>query len=544
MKKQEAMEKQEPMENQEGGRGVWQRIRGMKRSRKALVLAGLAVVLFLSSRGCARNQAAGPDPWDMPMTFPEIPVERGSVRKTIYVTGHAAASSEESITSPGGQKVQQVLVEPGQTVRTGDLLYTLESTRVRLDYDLRRLEYEKLQRDHEEARRGADDPAIRTPLSGEILALLVTPGTPVQADTVVARVENRDRLLLRNAFSVRDYHHFQVGDPVRVFVSRFITFAEGTVVQIDEGNTPSPHGGMVRYLTVEIGNPGSLQAGDLAKVQTEVEGKTVTALAGEPLSFPPAVEVKAGLRATVTSVHATEGQLVYQNTELFRVDPMSASIGAVETRLALEQARAAFEEARDLLERYEVRSPVDGRILEIQVQTGDLTPATGPTVVIGDVETLIMRVIIDEYDVHAVYPGQTAEVYFTALGNEPFAGTVTMVGQRGQVESGTVTFRAEIAVANDGRIRPGMSGDADIFVERRDGVLRLPREAVTVLHEDRGIVQIPDGQGNLEPREVRIGVEGDTHTEILDNLREGETVALANAGYGGYAGPSMERGMY
>jgi multidrug efflux pump subunit AcrA (membrane-fusion protein) len=78
-----------------------------------------------------------------------------------------------------------------------------------------------------------------------------------------------------------------------------------------------------------------------------------------------------------------------------------------------------------------------------------------------------------------------------------------------------------------------MSGDADIFVENRENVLVLPKEAVTIMEDGLGVVQIKNAEGFPEPLEVSLGVEGDSHVEITGGLSEGDMVLLMNGSMGG-----------
>jgi multidrug efflux pump subunit AcrA (membrane-fusion protein) len=68
-----------------------------------------------------------------------------------------------------------------------------------------------------------------------------------------------------------------------------------------------------------------------------------------------------------------------------------------------------------------------------------------------------------------------------------------------------------------------MTADAVIVIERRQDVLRLPRAVVRAGEGDTATVQVWNGH-EAEPREVRLGLRGDTYVEILSGLEEGEMV--------------------
>ena len=72
-------------------------------------------------------------------------------------------------------------------------------------------------------------------------------------------------------------------------------------------------------------------------------------------------------------------------------------------------------------------------------------------------------------------------------------------------------------------LAPGMTVDAAIQVEGKQGVLRLPRALLRAGTQDEVTVRVWEA-GREVIRTVHLGLRGDLYTEILDGLREGEEV--------------------
>ena len=74
-------------------------------------------------------------------------------------------------------------------------------------------------------------------------------------------------------------------------------------------------------------------------------------------------------------------------------------------------------------------------------------------------------------------------------------------------------------------IAENTSGNIVLELGRRDNVLSVPKTAV---HRagDKVYVYVVDSDGYRRYREVTIGLEGDTRTEILSGLEAGEIVAV------------------
>lgn len=504
--------------------------KGLKKSRKLLLLFIVVLLIFGYTRLSKEDVVEVPPMDEFAVSYQEIPVERGEVKRTIYVTGHATADKEQIVSGVPDEKVLQVNFKEGDSVKKGDIIYKLDDTEARMNYQLQSLQYEKMISEGGVSSTGSNQIVVGT--SGELKELNIVKGSEVTPDTVVALIQKKDYIEVRNALSVNDYVLFKEGETVKVYFPQFISFLEGTISKIDSADTPITGGGRVRYVTVLIKNPGGLDAGQKAIIQTEKNGRTVVAMGSDLTRFAEDIEIQAGVRGTIASVKAVEGDIVNTQTVLAEVDPSSAKIGVLEQKMEIQKAKLALEEAKKLLDQYVVRAEFDGTLIELNASQGELLSSSEDAAVIASVDQLKMKVVIDEYDIGQVFVGQKAEVYFTAFGNEAFSGVVNKVGQRGETENGSVNFRAEIQIEGNDRIKPGMSGDADIFVEKKDDVLRVPREAITIMDEGLGIVQKLNAEGQPEPFEVGTGAEGDTFVEIVSDLSEGDLIVLLN-GSGG-----------
>lgn len=501
---------------------VW--FKGLKKSKKVLILFVLAVVLFLVTR------VLGPGGQDMPPTdefqisYQEVPLERGEVKRTIYVTGHALADREQIVSGVSDEEVRKVYFAEGDSVKKGDTIYELDDTEARLNYQLQLLQYEKMVSESSSQSSGSN--RIIAGATGELKELNIGSGSEVTPDMVVATIESKDYLEVRNALGINDYGLFTEGETVQVLFPQFMTFLDATILKIDGVDTPRAGGARVRYMTLRVKNPGGLDEGQKAKLQTEKGGRTVVAMESGAVYFAEDTEVKAGVRGTISSVQTAVGDMVSAETLIANVDASSAKIGQLEQKMELQKAKLSLEEAKSLLAQYVVKAEFDGTLIELNAAEGERLSSGDDAAVIASVDQLRMKVVIDEYDIGKVYVGQTAEVYFTAFGNEAFTGVLGKVGQRGELENGSVNFRAEILIEGNERIKPGMSGDADIFVEKKEDVLRVPREAITILDDGVGIVQQLNADGEPEALEIQTGAEGDMYVEILSGLSEGDLIVL------------------
>ena len=106
--------------------------------------------------------------------------------------------------------------------------------------------------------------------------------------------------------------------------------------------------------------------------------------------------------------------------------------------------------------------------------------------------------------------------------NRSFPGRVARFSV--DVEEDTRTMHTEVDVPNpEGVLMPGMYAEATLTLERREGVVALPPEAV-ITEGDKSTVWMVDGSGKAQPREVTLGVETPARIEVVSGLSAGDLV--------------------
>lgn len=205
---------------------------------------------------------------------------------------------------------------------------------------------------------------------------------------------------------------------------------------------------------------------------------------------------------------------------------------------ALSQARAALVQARDNFDRSNIRTPIDGIIIQLDVKPGEsviagTTNIQGSTIaIIADTSSMLARLQVDEADIAAVALGQEADIYAAAFPDTPLAGVVERIATtaRRAIGQQNLSFEVEVRLhdAEQIAVRSGMSARAEIFTESSDDALALPIQAVQFDEDaDRGELRthvFVDDNGVARRRDVRTGLSSDSHIEILEGLELGERV--------------------
>jgi HlyD family secretion protein len=232
------------------------------------------------------------------------------------------------------------------------------------------------------------------------------------------------------------------------------------------------------------------------------------------------------------------------------------------TKAQLEQSRASLQEAKDNLAKTRLTAPIAGRVVRLAVEEGEVavpgtfSRETGLLMTIADLSVILAKVQVDETDVVRLRQSDSVEVTIDAYPDTTFSGRVTEVSHSAkltptQTASGSsdraVDFDVEITLKKPpAEIRPDLSCTARIITDTRDNALSIPIIALTVRDHEKipsesegapqvdtlaarfkkkeaeGVFVVRNGVAAFRP--VKVGVAGDEYFEVVDGLREGETI--------------------
>jgi HlyD family secretion protein len=162
------------------------------------------------------------------------------------------------------------------------------------------------------------------------------------------------------------------------------------------------------------------------------------------------------------------------------------------------RARVALDNAKDQLDDTNVRAPINGTIIEKQVERGQVISSPtndvgGGTVLLkmADLGLVQVRTLVDETDIGKIQPGQRATVTVDAFPNRPFDGTVLKIEPQALTEQNVTMFPVLVRIDNkDGLLRPGMNAEVEVHVGRRDNVLAVPNAALRTQRDVGSAAQV------------------------------------------------------
>jgi len=195
-------------------------------------------------------------------------------------------------------------------------------------------------------------------------------------------------------------------------------------------------------------------------------------------------------------------------------------------QLQVEQAQLRLDQARDLLAEATLTAPHDGTITVVGVKRGEMS-GMQPAFVLTDLSRYHIDAMIDEIDIGRIAEGQPVTITLDALPGELLSGRIDRIAQTATADAGVVTYKVTISLdPTAAALRAGMTANAGIVTERRDGVLLAPNRFIRIdrLTGKAFVDRLAGGQ--LQPVEIQIGLRDESLSEVLAGLEEGDVIVL------------------
>ena len=276
-------------------------------------------------------------------------------------------------------------------------------------------------------------------------------------------------------------------------------------------------------------------------------------------------EAQANLAAAQASVTSAQASLrnsereLARNRELYNrkliarstVDTSETDVAVKraslqEARSKVNQSKASLEKARTNLNYTRITSPVNGVVIDRQVDAGQTVAASmqAPTLfkIARDLTQMQIETKVDEADIGTVKEGQNVTFRVDAFPDEIFSGKVVQVRIAPKTSDNVVTYTVIIHISNnDLKLKPGMTANVSIETASAKNVLRIPVAALrfnppedllqTVSFDQNIITQKktlntgtvwPERNGHLMPPvRVETGVSDNKFVELVSETPSG-----------------------
>ncbi|MFN4032259.1 MAG: efflux RND transporter periplasmic adaptor subunit, partial [Fimbriimonadales bacterium] len=241
-----------------------------------------------------------------------------------------------------------------------------------------------------------------------------------------------------------------------------------------------------------------------------------------------------------------QAALEQARSNLRQIRLREADIAAAKAQRA--RADAQLANAKVQLDSTTITAPLSGVVIARFVEQGTIVPpgaslfSQGNTLLqIADTSRMYVEVSVDEADIGSVRIGQPVDIRVDAFRRERFKGKVSRIDPQAVLEQNVTVIKVRVEIEKpDSRLKPGMNATCEFLVARKNDVVAVPNEAVNESPQGASVEVIVNGQP--QRREVKVGVQGNTKTEIIDGLQPGEIVVTGRIFNRQEEGPSSPFG--
>ncbi|MEW6182693.1 MAG: HlyD family efflux transporter periplasmic adaptor subunit [Bacillota bacterium] len=187
----------------------------------------------------------------------------------------------------------------------------------------------------------------------------------------------------------------------------------------------------------------------------------------------------------------------------------------------VDSAEAELTLARNNLDSADLRAPFDGIISAVRGEVGQRTSGGGNSSNDNDIANSFIALItpelqvkaqVNEADIGKVKTGQPATFTVNAFPDKSFNGKVSSISAEATTVSNVQLYDVIISLIDpDTSLKGGMSASVEIIVAQKDGVITVPRAAVTFAAGNRNLARTA-GTTGVETRAGNLRVKGTPST--------------------------------
>ncbi len=523
-----------------------------RKKRVLLIAAGVAVLagggLFWHSHS-AKAKMASAKTGEQKTAIATV----GTLTSELTSSGTISPKDTYTITSLVEGTVLTADFEEGDQVTEGQVLYQIDASSV--ESDLKSSEnslaranksYQQALEDYQEAVSNYSGNTYKSTRTGFIKKLNIQVGDKVGSNTDLAELYNDQTMKLKVAFLAGEAAAIPVGSQAVVTLTDTEEQLTGVVTAVSNMDEVLDGGRIVRYVTMEVENPGGLTTSHNATVTI---GEFVCCSEGTfeamtDTTMKASITGNGSLEVEELLVH--EGDYVTSGTPRFRIkskdveDILDSYQDAVDqAQEKIESAQSNADNKQETYDNYTITAPISGQVITKNVKAGDKiarssSSSTSTLAVIYDLSEVTFEMSVDELDVGRVKVGQTVNVTADAIEGKTFTGKVTNISLQSSQSNGVTNYPVTVTLDEVGDLLPGMNVDGTIILDQVDDALMIPVDSL--MRGNRVYVKddsVTRQQGNIpagfKAVDVETGISNDDYVQITSGLSEGDEVYVDSA---------------
>ena len=473
--------------------------------------------------------------------FYPIKVVRGDIASSVKGSGKVEPNSIYTIYPKAAGTVKKLYVKEGDEVKKGDILFELSNEDVDLSLRKAELALRQQRLSAESVLKDKNKKDVISNVEGYIKQIFVKTGDQVNKGTTLATiVVNPDSTIIKAPFNANQIKNMKVGQKAFVLFTDSLYTVEGRIKSIPQKGELQSSGAVYYYVEIMVDGSYYIEGQEIpVSVTVYTEKGAEYSIAQGYVSSPETYDVKAEIAGYISGVYIAENTKVKKGAKLFTISSEELDRQIESSLLSLQQAELDYQQKLKQREDLIYRSPINGKVIDLNIKEGeDLTESqvnsSNGVLTVADFSKMKISFSVDEVDVVKIKPGMKAKITFDALNNRAIEGTVEKVSNIGVTQNDVTTYEVTVVAEPVDGVKSGMNATVEITFEQKENTLILPQIALRTIN-GRYFVRVPaDNQGNNKKnnqnnstmKEVKVGISNGEYVEILEGLKEGDTVLI------------------
>lgn len=535
-------------ENKDINDMLLKKAKSIKRKRiiKNSIIILIILFIIISLKMNSKNS-----PIQEEFMYDEVVADIGSVNVTVEGEGTITANSIYNITPKVNGEILKDNVVMNEYVEKGDLLYVIDSkdisssiNQANIGIEQANVSIEQAQTNYDSVKTQINDLKIYATAEGYVENLKISKGSMVSNMMQVCDIREKDSYEVTLEFLTSSAEKIKVGDRASLFYVDYLTTTTGYVSKIADSTLLKSNGSQVTNVTIKIETNGyNVQNAKVKGTITTSSGASLSSVNENAIKTINSNVVVSNSTGVVKELYVEEGSYVHNGDLLASLENNgldtqldNAEITIKNAKISKKNAQNSLNSTAKQLENYEITAPISGKVVYKNNKKGDVISSyqqasSNIMATIADVSTLKFEMQISELDIPKVKIGQEVIVKVEALDNKEFMGQVVNINTIGTTVAGMTNYTVFVEVPGEDEIYPGMTVDANIKIDERQNVLRVPLTAVRkgdVVYKKSSNPEYQDADSMVpkgyEKVKVELGLNNDEYIEITAGLTSGDIV--------------------
>ena len=321
------------------------------------------------------------------------------------------------------------------------------------------------------------------------------------------------------------------------------TYRFAAVTRGNLESTVSATGALSAVTTVQVGTQVSGQVSQIfVDFNDRVKKGQLLARIDPTLQQQAVLDAQAGLIRAQADLERSKAEYdrnktLFDQKVLTATEFNTAQYNYTVAQASVKSAQVALDRARKNLGYTEIYAPIDGVVVQRNVDVGQTVAASlsAPQLflIANDLSQMQILANVDESDIGQIHEGQDVRFTVQAYANQTFTGKVRQVRLQSATTENVVNYTVVVTVDNPkGTLLPGMTATVEFLTGSAENALIVPNAALRF----RATPEMMAEAGVTNTGAPRTAADSAAFAARRDSIRTARAAAGGNAGGGQFGG--------